>query len=127
MTAAHPHDHAVKGTLKTVGRDLTALARAGQLKPVVGRDALLDDVIDVLCRQLKRNPLLVGPAGAGKTMIVEGLAQRVAAGTVPARLSDMTLIEVSVGAMIASTKHLGQLVALTQELIGARTRGSAVS
>ena len=81
-------------TLERFGRDLVALARDGKLGPIVGRDRELDAIVEVLLRRTKRNPLLIGPAGSGKTAIVEGLAIRVASGAVPAALHDIRIFDV---------------------------------
>ena len=80
-------------TLDRFGRDLVALARAGKLGPIVGRDREIDAIVDVLLRRTKRNPLLLGAAGTGKTAIVEGLAIRIAAGNVPAALADVRIFD----------------------------------
>jgi ATP-dependent Clp protease ATP-binding subunit ClpA len=81
-------------TLERFGRDLVALARDGKLGPIVGRDRELDAIVEVLLRRTKRNPLLLGPAGSGKTAIVEGLAIRIANGSVPAPLRDVRIFDV---------------------------------
>jgi ATP-dependent Clp protease ATP-binding subunit ClpC len=81
-------------TLERFGRDLVGLAREGKLGPIVGRDRELDAIVQVLLRRTKRNPLLLGPAGSGKTAIVEGLALRIAAGSVPAALRDIRIFDV---------------------------------
>ena len=81
-------------TLERFGRDLVRLATDGKLSPIQGRERELDAIIEVLLRRTKRNPLLVGPAGSGKTAIVEGLAQRIAAGTVPEPLRDVRIFDV---------------------------------
>jgi len=81
-------------TLERFGRDLVRLARAGTLGPIVGRDRELDAIVEVLLRRTKRNPLLLGPAGTGKTAIVEGLALRIAEGSVPSALRDVRVFDV---------------------------------
>ena len=81
-------------TLDRFGRDLVGLARDGKLGPIVGRDRELDAIVEVLLRRSKRNPLLLGPAGSGKTAIVEGLAIRIAAGSVPRALRDIRIFDV---------------------------------
>ena len=81
-------------TLQRFGRDLVGLARDGKLGPIVGRDRELDAIVEVLLRRTKRNPLLLGPAGSGKTAIVEGLAIRIAKGLVPAPLRDIRIFDV---------------------------------
>ncbi len=94
--------------LDALGVDLTAAARAGTLSPVVGRAAEIALVIETLCRLTKRNPALIGPAGVGKTAIVEGVAQRVAAGAVPALLHDLRLIMLPVSTLVAGCKFVGE-------------------
>jgi ATP-dependent Clp protease ATP-binding subunit ClpC len=81
-------------TLERFGRDLVGMARDGKLGPIVGRDRELDAIVEVLLRRTKRNPLLLGPAGTGKTAIVEGLALRIAAGAVPEALRDVRVFDV---------------------------------
>jgi len=81
-------------TLERFGRDLVGLARDGQLGPIVGRDRELDAIVEILLRRTKRNPLLIGPAGSGKTAIVEGLAIRVSGGAIPAALHDIRIFDV---------------------------------
>jgi ATP-dependent Clp protease ATP-binding subunit ClpA len=95
--------------LDKVGRDLTALARAGQLPAVLGREAEIDAVIEILVRSRRHNPLLVAPEGTGRTAIVEGLAARIAAHDVPALLEGRRIIEVSAGDLTAGTQYRGQL------------------
>jgi ATP-dependent Clp protease ATP-binding subunit ClpA len=95
--------------LDKVGRDLTALARAGQLPVILGREAEIDAVIEILVRSRRHNPLLVAPEGTGRTAIVEGLAARIAAGDVPALLQDRRIIEVAAGDLTAGTQYRGQL------------------
>src|SRR4029077_20914515 len=81
-------------TLARFGRDLVGLARDGKLGPIVGRDRELDAIVEVLLRRTKRDPILLGPAGSGKTAIIEGLALRVAAGTVPKPLREVRIFDI---------------------------------
>ena len=94
--------------LERVGIDLTALARRGDLEPVRCRDAEIARVVDILLRQGKNNPALVGKAGVGKTAIVEGLAQRIAAGNVPPALKDARILTLDHVALLAGTSFRGQ-------------------
>src|SRR5438132_7446013 len=94
--------------LERVGIDITTLARRGDLEPVRCRDAEIARVIDILLRQGKNNPALVGRAGVGKTAIVEGLAQRIAAGDVPPALKDARLLGLDHVSMLAGTSFRGQ-------------------
>ena len=94
--------------LERVGVDLTAQARRGDLEPVRCRDAEIARVVDILLRQSKNNPALVGQAGVGKTAIAEGLAQRIAAGTVPPALKDARVIALDHVALLAGTALRGQ-------------------
>ncbi|MCH6255539.1 ATP-dependent Clp protease ATP-binding subunit [Puniceicoccaceae bacterium K14] len=94
--------------LKAFGRDLTELAKKGELDPVVGRKMEISRVIQILCRRSKNNPVLIGEAGVGKTAIVEGLALEIASGVVPEILADKRVVTLDLALMVAGTKYRGQ-------------------
>ncbi|TVQ32636.1 MAG: ATP-dependent Clp protease ATP-binding subunit [Phycisphaeraceae bacterium] len=94
--------------LDSFGRDLTELAKEGQLDPVIGRANEIERVLQILCRRTKNNPVLLGEAGVGKTAIVEGLAQRIIAHDVPELLHERRLVVLDLAMMVAGTKYRGQ-------------------
>ncbi len=106
--------------LKKYGQDLTERAKKHQLDPVIGRDAEIRNVIRILSRKTKNNPVLIGEPGVGKTAIAEGLAQRIARGDVPESLRDRTIFSLDLGALVAGAKYRGEfeerLKAVLQEV-----------
>lgn len=107
----------IDSVLAKVGRDLCALARLGRIERATGREAELDAMMDVLCRRRKSNPCLVGPAGVGKTAIVELLAHRIVEGSVPSALRGARVIEVSMASLTAGTSLRGELEARLLRLL----------
>ena len=109
------------GMVESVGIDLVLEALDGNLDPVIGRDEELDNVIKILSRRNKNNPLIVGEAGVGKTVLVEGLAQRIADGNVPPSLRDMRIVSLDVASIMAGSRMRGdveeKVMAIVREVI----------
>ena len=106
-----------RSLLDQYGTDLTALARKGKIDPVIGRDKEIARVIEILNRRTKNNPVLIGEAGVGKTAVVEGLAQQIVDGSVPAKLQDKRIISLNVVSLVQGTGIRGQFEQRMQQLL----------
>lgn len=106
VTSQNPED--TYNVLEKYGSDLTALARDNKLDPVIGRDDEIRNVIRILSRKTKNNPVLIGEPGVGKTAIANGLALRIVAGDVPSNLKDRTVFSLDMGALVAGAKYRGE-------------------
>ncbi len=106
VTSDNPE--ATYDTLEKYGQDLVEKAKAQKLDPVIGRDAEIRNVIRILSRKTKNNPVLIGEPGVGKTAVVEGLAQRIVMGDVPGGLKDKKIFSLDMGAMVAGAKYRGE-------------------
>jgi ATP-dependent Clp protease ATP-binding subunit ClpC len=111
-------------TLAAFSRDLTELARSGKLDPVIGRDDEVERVVSILARRSKNNPVLVGEPGVGKTAIVEGLAQRIVAGSVPGVLQTKRVLALSLGPLVAGTKYRGEFESRVKKILEEVRRAS---
>jgi ATP-dependent Clp protease ATP-binding subunit ClpC len=111
-------------TLAQFSRDLTAMAKADGLDPVIGRDDEIERVVSILARRSKNNPVLVGEPGVGKTAIVEGLAQRIVTGDVPPALRDKKVLALNLGPLVAGTKYRGEFEGRVKRILDEVKRAS---
>ncbi|MDX9739292.1 MAG: ATP-dependent Clp protease ATP-binding subunit [Candidatus Dojkabacteria bacterium] len=105
------------GLLEVIGKNLVDLARDGKLDPLVGREDELNDIVKILSRRRKNNPVVVGDAGVGKTVLVEGLAQKIADGKVPPALRDMKIVSLDVASIMAGSKMRGDVEEKVLEIV----------
>lgn len=113
-------------TLMKYGRDLTAEAKKGKIDPVIGRENEIERVIQILCRRTKNNPCLIGEPGVGKTAVVEGLAQKIADGSVPEILENKRLITLDLTGMVAGTKYRGDFEERIKSVIDEVTKAGNI-
>jgi ATP-dependent Clp protease ATP-binding subunit ClpC len=113
-------------TIEQFGRDLTREGREGKLQPIFGREREVETLLEVLCRTVKRNPLLLGPPGCGKTAIVEDLARRVAKGEVPAFMRNVRILAVETSALVSGTGIVGTFEERVRKIIGEASQPDVV-
>ena len=125
VTSDNPED--TYNALKKYGQDLVEMAKAHKLDPVIGRDTEIRNVIRILSRKRKNNPVLIGEAGVGKTAIAEGLAQRIESGDVPENLKDHTVFSLDMGALVAGAKYRGEFEERIKGVVSsAQERGNVI-
>lgn len=107
-----------KNSLQNYTTNLTELAKNGKLDPLIGREVELEDLIQILSRKTKKNGVLVGEPGVGKTQIVDGLAQRIITGKIPAEMKDIEVLSLNMGALTAGTKYRGEFEERLESLLG---------
>lgn len=108
-TTPDVHTSELSDELLQMGSDVTLRAKQGKIDPIIGRDAEIERLIEILCRKTKNNPVLIGEAGVGKSAIVEGLAQKIVAGDVPQILKGKTIYSLDIGGLMAGTKYRGSM------------------
>lgn len=113
-------------TLKQYGRDLTAMAKAGKLDPIIGRDTETERLIQILSRRTKNNPCLIGESGVGKTAVVEGLAQRISDGNIPETLAGKNIVTLDISGMIAGAKYRGEFEERMKGVMAEVTKNSGI-
>ena len=126
MNASYTPPDDSENCLEKYGTDLTALARTGKLDPVIGRDTEIRDVIRILSRKTKNNPVLIGEPGVGKTAIVEGLAQRIVRGDVPEGLKDRTVFALDMTSLMAGAMYRGQFEERLKRIIDETKRSGNI-
>lgn len=116
-----------QGPLEKLGRNLTQEARDGKLDPVIGRNKEIQETAEILSRRTKNNPVLVGDAGVGKTAVVEGLAQAIVHGNVPAAIKNKEIISIDISSLEAGTQYRGSFEQNIQDLIKeVKKRGNVI-